>query len=90
MNIESRAIVEPIYINASADFGRWYSHNWRALDQYYKDLGGDRYAPDTGLTEYLGFCQSQFDRQNISELDVKLANEAEDQTARNLSMLRSA
>lgn len=88
--ITQRAIVTPIYINASADYGRWYSHNWRALDQYYKDLGGDRYTPDTGLSEYLAFCQSQFDQQQISELDVKLANEAEDQTARNLAMLRTA
>lgn len=84
--ITQQAIVTPIYINASADYGRWYSHNWRALEHYYKQLGGDKYFTQ----EYIAFCRCQFDRQSISELDMKLANEAEDQTARNLAMLRSA
>ena len=84
--ITSRAIVTPIYLNASDRFERWHTHNWRMLDQYFTQLGGDV----TNVAEYLEFCRCQFDRQTHSPRDEELLNEAQDQTARNLAMLRSA
>lgn len=78
MQIQARAVTQPIYLNASADFGRWFSHNWRRLEAYYEALGGSKY--DTA--EYIAFCRCQHDQQSVSERDVKQVNEAADANAR--------
>lgn len=78
MYITARAIVEPLYLNASRDFTKWFSHNWRMLEQYFEQLGGDKYDTD----EYVAFCRCQFDRQQLSERDVKLVNDIANENAR--------
>lgn len=84
--ITSRAIVTPMYLNASRDFSKWHSHNWMRVKAYFEACGGDY----ENVAEYDEFARCQFDRQQHSPRDEELLNEARDQTARNLAMLRSA
>lgn len=86
MQITAKAIVTPIYLNASDKFERWHSHNYQRVKAYFEALGGDY----ENVAEYVDFARCQFDRQQLSEGDVKILNEAHEQTVLNLAMLRTA